>query len=602
MSQNDFDNWIYRFGDFEFDPRGYSLTRCGEPVMLRPKGFQLLRELMLHAGDLVDKDSIMDAVWPNITVGENNLTVLMANLRKALGDSGGNQRHIITLPGRGYRFAADFTRHERAGPHRTPWASNAEATVLAEKLAILPFVGYDLDDMVYLEAGLTDALTRRASRLPHVIVYPVSTTQELSEEGLGAIAIGRKLGADAVLSGSIRKDRDLLRVRVQLQRVDDGASFWADEWDDTIDNVFALEDAIAERLADALTRELSGSEARKFHATNAANPAAYQSYLRGRAMWYRRTSDGIDSAIREFESAIDLDPSFAMAHAGLADCFSMKAMHTISSQADMVGLAKKHSERALSLDSDLPEATTSLAFAHFLDLRWRDAGQLFEKAIRLDPNNSLTVQWYADFLTAYGRLSDGIAAARRSAELNPASAVPNENLGFVLYLAGCYEEAVAPLVQSLELDPYLPLAHGVLGLVYLELDHCDDAIFECERAIEVSGENPFYRGLLGYVHGVLGDEESCRTIAKGLVESEQAELKAADAAAICYAGLHDVEKTLTWLETAVSNRCTWSTYLTVFPQFDFLHNEERFQRLCDRYGFTVPVRRHGPSERSNVLG
>ncbi len=580
--EDEFLDWIYRFGEFEFDPRKNSLLRNGEPVLLRPKGFELLDVLLRNAGRLVEKEQIMEAVWPNVTVGENNLTVLMAHLRGVLGDRHGNQRYIVTLPGRGYRFVGEYTRHEQTNAKLN--SHGDMSTVQTERLAIASFRGHELGNLRYLETGLTDALITRISKLPHILVLPLDDVDKSSVEDLEPTAVARNLSADSLLTGSIKREFGRLRVQAHFHNLETGSIYWSDEWDCDPDRIITLEDTIATRVVSVLSRSLTNEETARIERLRPSNSVAYQAYLRGRAMWYRRTLQSIESAIREFRAAIDFDPNFAMAHAGLSDCYSMKAMYSRSNQREMLSLATSHAQHALSIVDDLAEAVTSLAFVSFLERRWGDAESQFEEAMRLNRCSPLTHQWYSDFLAAQGKFTDAVRVACRCTELDPASAVASENLGWVYYLAEQHDNAHTSLVRSLELDPYLPLGHCLLGLVYFGLGHASDAVEECERAVELSPQNSFFHGATGFVHGALGNERTCLRIASRLEDGESPEVMAADAIALCYAGIQDRENTLHWIEEAHKNRCSWSAYFAVLPQFAFLRDDPMLAALLKQSG------------------
>ena len=347
----------------------------------------------------------MREIWPDTAVEENNLTVNISGLRKALGETTATPRWLITVPGRGYRFASATAVAPRS---RRSLSMLAAAAVLIaafavgfwrwlspgapHTVAILPFRVLNQDaHNEYLGLGLADALITRLGNVRAIVVRPLASVLRLA--GKDPFQAGRELGADFILEGAIQTAGDRIRVSVRLMRVRDCAPLWAESFDKPADNALTLEDSISGRVAGSLLRRLSGQQQSALAKRPTSNPAAYADYLRGRYHATRYTEGGFRTALRYLRSAIDADPAYALAYSGLADTY-YDASNLILAPAEAMPLAKAAARKAVELDPSLGAAHVSLGLiASKDDWNWRAAQEEFRLALSLEPNSAMAHQW-----------------------------------------------------------------------------------------------------------------------------------------------------------------------------------------------------------------
>lgn len=355
---------IFEFDGFTVDFGNRLLLRDNRPVAVTPKAFETLAVLLEHAGEVVGKDELLKRVWPDTFVEDGILTQNIYTLRKALQEAGGRRPYIETIPRRGYRFTGPAAE-------RKPAPARREEAGIAS-LAVLPFepLAGNTDD-AYLGLGLADALITRLSNLRRIAVRPTSAVRRYLGIEREPAEVGRLLQVDAVLDGTIRRYGDSLRISVQLVSVRDDAPMWATRFDARSTDLFALEDSISRELAEELRLRLTRQERRRLNRSATRHPEAYDACLRGRYFWNRRTFEGLSKGIESFRRAIELDPGFALAYAGEADCLVLLPLFGAVAPREVFPKAIAAAERALALEDSLAEAQTSLAYARFIyERRW----------------------------------------------------------------------------------------------------------------------------------------------------------------------------------------------------------------------------------------
>ncbi|HEV8237959.1 MAG TPA: winged helix-turn-helix domain-containing protein [Thermoanaerobaculia bacterium] len=458
-------------------------------------------------------------------------------------------------------------------------------------LAVLPFLSLNPPaDGDVLGLAMADALITRLSELEPLVVRPTSAVQELREAPRDALGIGRRLGVDAVMDGSLQRSGDRLRVSVRLLRVDDGRPLWARSFETVYTDPFAVQDAISEQVADALSLELSGRRPHRPGNRGTADAEAYQEYVRGRYFWNRRTEADLKKAMTHFEGALARDPAFAAAHAGIADCWVLLPLYGNTPPRDAFPRAIAKAREALRLDPDLAEAHTTLAYARFLyDWSWADAEEGFRRAQRLDPGYPTAPQWYAYLLSATGRHDEAIANARLAQRLDPLSMVINADLGFVLYFARQDDEAIAQFERTLELDPRFPYTHFGLAFALDAAGRHDEAVKEARQAVELSGDSSVMRGALGYTLARAGHMEEARAVRAALAKRNETTRVQPAAFALVDVGLGDHAAALDELETAYRDRSRFVVLMGVLRAFDPLRGEPRWADLTRRVGLPAAV-------------
>lgn len=464
-------------------------------------------------------------------------------------------------------------------------------TLRVGSLAVLPFLSLTPQaDGDVLGLAMADALITRLSELEPLVVRPTSAVQELREAPRDALAIGRRLGVDAVMDGSLQRSGDRLRVSLRLLRVDDGRPLWARSFETVYTDPFAVQDTISEQVADALSLELSGRRPHRPGNRGTADVEAYQEYVRGRYFWNRRTEADLKKAMTHFEGALARDPAFAAAHAGIADCWVLLPLYGNTPPRDAFPRAIAKSREALRLDPDLAEAHTTLAYARFLyDWNWADAEEGFRQAQRLDPGYPTAPQWHAYLLAATGRYEEAIANARLAQRLDPLSMVINADLGFVLYFARKNDEAIAQFERTLELDPSFPYTHFGLAFALDAAGRHEEALREARRAVELDAGSSVMRGALGYTLARAGHLDEARAVRAALQKRNETTRVQPAAFALIDVGLGDHAAALDELETAYRDRSRFVVLMGVLRAFDPLRSEPRWADLTRRVGLPAAV-------------
>ena len=465
-------------------------------------------------------------------------------------------------------------------------------TLRVGSLAVLPFLSISptTTDRDVLGLAMADALITRLSELEPLVVRPTSAVQELREAPRDVLAIGRRLGVDAVMDGSLQRAGDRLRVSVRLLRVDGGRPLWARSFETVYTDPFAVQDAISEQVADALSLELSGRRPHRPGNRGTGDVEAYQEYVRGRYFWNRRTEADLRKAMTHFEGALARDPAFAAAHAGIADCWVLLPLYGNTPPRDAFPRAIAKAREALRLDPGLAEAHTTLAYARFLyDWNWREAEAGFRQAQRLDPGYPTAPHWYSYLLSATGRHDEAIANARLAQRLDPLSLVINADLGMVLYFARSNDAAIAQFERTRELDPRFPYTRFGLAFALAAAGRHDEAVEEARQAVELSGDSSVMQGALGYTLATAGRTAEARAVKAALERRRDTDRVQPGAFALVDTGLGDRAAALDELEAAYRDRSRFVALMGVWPAFDPLRQEPRWVELTRRVGLPTAV-------------
>ncbi|HET7450462.1 MAG TPA: protein kinase [Gaiellaceae bacterium] len=453
-------------------------------------------------------------------------------------------------------------------------------------LAILPFVnvgGDSRDD--YFSSGMTDELLTTLGKIPGLRVAGRGPAFAFGGDRFDARAVGKELHVAAVLEGSVRRVGPALHVTAQLVKVSDGLPIWSKTYERQMKDVFQLREELARAIAGALRMQLDVADDAPLVRRPTRDLEAYDLYLKGRYVWNQRTAVSLAQAARYFEAAVARDPSFAEAHAGLADTYVLLPRYGGVAPAVAWTRARTSAERALVLDSSRGEAHAALAFGRMIYERdGAGAEREFARALALDPNYATGHQWYGDYLIGRGRAEEGSRELRRAQELDPLSPVIGSELGWSLYILRRYDEAVTQLRQTLELNPDFALAHLWLGMSLLGKGMQADAIRELRRGVDLGGRNPEDVATLGYAHAVAGDRRAARRRLTELEDRSRQEFVAPSTFGIIYVGLGDKTRAFAWLNRAVDERDTRLVDLLMDPRFDALRSDPRFARLTQRVG------------------
>jgi DNA-binding winged helix-turn-helix (wHTH) protein/TolB-like protein len=466
-------------------------------------------------------------------------------------------------------------------PVRAP-AADEQA---ARTIAVLPFKPLvAADDHEQLRMGMADALIVKLSNLRQLVVRPISSVVRDRVAATDPLSAGRQLGVDVVLDGTIQRSGDRVRVSVQLLRVRDGVPLWADRFDETFTNVFAVQDSIAEQTAQALALKLSSEERRALTKRHTASPEAYQEYVKGRYFWNKRTGEGLRKGIEHFRRAIEIDPSYALAYAGLADCYNLLTYYSGLPPSETFPKARAAAARALELDDTLAEAHASLGYVLMMyEWDWRGAERSLRRAIELNPNYATARHWHSEYLMTRGLHEASISEARRAVDLDPLSPVLYTNLGRAYFLAGDIEQSIEQYQKALGLEPDLPIARMHLGRAYLEKGLPEQALAEVKEVeSDVGGTVPTV--VLGYIYSRTGRAAETRKLLNQVTAARRDGYVPPYTLAMLHADLGEKDAAFLWLEKAYEERAELLLYLKVDPRFASLRPDPRFTSLLERVG------------------
>jgi DNA-binding winged helix-turn-helix (wHTH) protein/TolB-like protein/Tfp pilus assembly protein PilF len=628
VSSNPPSQTSYHFEGFTLDLIRGCLLREGQEVKLRPKSFDVLRYLVERPGRLVGRAELMQALWPDTFVSEESLAQCLMDVRRALQDD--SQRLVKTVPRRGYLFqgavsaapapAGGLSRRAVLLGSGTLAAGLAGGALLYRgffrgakepaTLTVLPFRPLSQDGRDEpLELGMADALITRLSNLRQTIVRPTSSVRRFLDGSTDSVTAGRQLQTDWVLEGSLQRSGDRIRVTVQLLQVRDGRPSWAETFDEKFTDILTVQDRISERVADALALRLTGEERKRLTRRYTGDAEAYQLYLRGRYHWNKRTTAGLNKGIEYFQRAIDKDPNYALAYAGLADSYSVLGSHDQGARPpkEVFPKATAAARKAIEIDETLAEAHAALAFIQF-QYEWDGAGaeKEFRRAFELNSEYTTLQQWYSDYSIARGRTEASLEASKRAIELDPVDLPSNAHLAWHYFFARQYAQAIEACRKALELDSYSSMPYWYLGMAYEQQREYQNAIAELQIAYvlsggspaplssmahayavardAVSGGNPVYLASLGHAYAVLGNVPEAHKVLGELDELSKRRYVSPYEKAVVHVGLGETEQALEWLEKAYGERSGWLIYLQVEPRLDRLRSDRRFGDLVRRVG------------------
>lgn len=571
----------YAFDDFQLDPGRLLLVRDRQPVPLPPKAVALLSLFAANPGRLLTKDELLSGVWPDSVVEESNLTQYVFLLRKALGQTKGDRRYIVTVPGRGYRFTASIRAVFE------PPAPDSAAGPPVKSVAVLPFhvlSCQDSDD--YVGLGFADALITRLGYVAGVRVRPTGAVMRYAGRQADPLAAAGELGVEYVVTGTIQRFADQVRVTVQLFLANDGAIAWARQFDESFTTLFALEDSLSEQVLRFLEPNLTRDLRKQFPRVASAANEAYHSYLKGRFFWNTRTGEGLQKAIGWFEDAIARDPSFASAYTGLADCYNLLGYYAERPPAETYPAARAAALKAIEIDDRLSEAHASLALvAAEYEWDWNRAGLEYRLALQLNPNNAAAHSWYADLLMAAGRPEESFREIQQARDLDPLSLIFNCDLGFLLYMARRYREAAAHLRDTAEMDPSHWRIHRFLAWALALSGDGGEALAALETALELSPGNPGLQADKGYVLALCGRQGEARAVLNRLIALSAARYVSPYDIAKLQTVLGDLDAAFDWLARALQVRPWQMMFLNVDPQFEPLRSIARFSSAANQAGF-----------------
>ena len=638
---------VVRFGTYEVSLQSGEVRKAGVKIRVQQQPMKLLEILLERPGEVVTREELRNRVWPNESFGDFDqaLNIAIGKLRSTLGDSAENPRFIETLPKRGYRFLAEVSvdgdarpkrpesaardlsdtesgqepktesRHQvqRAGlavaPKRRLWPtrrvivalvlvlslpilalwlfrSRGRAPTGIRSLAVLPLENLSGDaSQNYFADGMTDELITDLAQISALRVISRTSVMVYKGARKPLPQIARELNVDAVVEGTVLRSGDQVRITAQLIEASSDKHLWSQSYEGELRDTLALQNRVARAIADQIRINLTPQEQAALKNVKVVNPEAYQSYLKGRYFWNKRTADGLKAALAYFNQAIEEDPKYAQAYSGLADTYALLGdwQYAVMTPKEALPKAKAAAIKALELDSGLGEAHNSLAFVlDGFDWDLDSGGKEFRRAIELNPGYATAHHWYAWHLSLLGRYDEAIAEMRKAENLDPLSLIINADLAELLVLAHSYDESIQQSRKTIEMDPTFALAHNQLAQAYLQKHMHDEAVAELQKAVQLSGGSPTCIANLARAYVVSGKRSEAVKLLSDLKKRSNPGYSHAPEVAMIYASLGDTDQAMTWLKKGYEERFNPGVLLR--PGFDPLRSDSRFQDLVRRVG------------------
>jgi TolB-like protein/DNA-binding winged helix-turn-helix (wHTH) protein/Tfp pilus assembly protein PilF len=620
-----------RFGVFEVDLQASELRKQGIKVKLQQQPFELLAMLLEHPGEVVTREEIQKRLWPADTFVDfdRGLNRATNRLRESLGDDAESPRFIETLPRRGYRFIAPVVKSDESGhvaelvppqadtvpTNGSPYSPGydrvrlrigfvtalvaiALLTVAAwfaffrprhgaiESVAVLPFSNGSSDSNAeYLSDGITESLINNLSQLPNLRVMARSTVFRYKANDADPQKIGNDLHVQAVLSGRLLQQGNVLIIQAELMDVKTGVQLWGGQFNRSAEDVLALQDDLSREIAEKLRVKLTGEQKQRLARRNTEDAEAYRFYLKGRYYWNKRSPEGMQKAASYFQQAIDKDPGYALAYAGLADTYVYLSFFNMVAPRDAMPRAKAAAAKALEIDDHLAEAHVSLGYISYAyDWDWPAAGRHFDQALALDPAYTRAHIFYPFYLSSRGQSQEAVTVAKSALDLDPASPSLSHSLAVQFYLTRQFDQAIEQCRKTLEMDPNFAVAYAVLGQTYLAKGMNSEAAPVLEKYSALSQGSVDSLALLGYSQARRRKKNQALRTIDELKETSKNSFVPAFYFALVYAALEDKDQAFMWLEKGYDERFARFAYLKLEALWDPLRSDERFRDLVRRVG------------------
>ena len=634
-----------RFGVFELDVRAGELRKSGLRIRLQEQPIRVLTMLVEHPGEIVTREELQKRVWPADTYVDfdHGLNKAINKIRDALSDAADSPRFVETIPRRGYRFLAEVKAVDGAAAHTPAMASGSSSVAPSMREAVAP----DLMDRAADLAGpkRTSSIARWAVPLVAVVVvvaafvlwkvratsHPASVIrslavlplESLSSEAsqdyfadgmtdelisdLGQISalrvisrtsamtykharkplpqIARELSVDAVVEGTVQRSGDRVRISAQLIEASSDKHLWSQSYEGELKDTLALQSQVAQAIADQIRINLNSQEQAALKNVRVVDPQAYESYLKGRYFWNKRTADGLRAALAYFNQAIDEDPKYAQAYSGLSDTYALLGdwQYAVMTPKEAMPKAKAAAMKAIELDSSLGEAHNSLAFClDGFDWDLKGGEREFLRALELNPGYATAHHWFAWHLSLMGRYPEAIAEMKKAQNLDPLSLIIQADLAELLVIAHEYDESIQQSQKAIEMDPNFAMAHNQLGQGYLEKHMNEPAVAQLRAAVQLSADSPTCVANLARAYAASGNKSEATDLLGELKKRSNANYSHGSEIATVYAALGDKDQAMIWLAKAYEERFNPGVLLR--PGFDPLRTDPRFQDIVRRVG------------------
>lgn len=454
-----------------------------------------------------------------------------------------------------------------------------------QSIAVLPFENKSGNtDSEYLSDGLAESLIYRLSQVPSLKVSPRSSVFRYKGQQIDTEKIGKELGVDAVMSGRLTQRGENLTISVDLVDVRNNRTIWGEQFERKMSDLLATQREIASTITEKLQLKISGSEATGITKRYTDSNEAYQLYLKGRFYWNKRTAENIQKAIELLRTATEKDPNFALAYAGLADCYVVASTYSGARANKTLPPAQAYARKAIELDSTLAEPHAALGMITMFSWNKEEAEREYRKAIELDPKYPTARHWYSRYLRSIGRLDESFKEIKRAEELDPLSLVIINNVAEGYIDRGELDAALKECQRMIDLDPGFWGAHQTMGIVFVKQGRTADALAQAQKSVEVGNRSNASLALLGHVHAKAGRRSEAEAIIKELEDRYANEAADGRDLAVVYAGFDDKDKAFAWLEKAFEYRSFFLSGLRMEPLLEPLHDDPRWDELLRRVG------------------
>ena len=642
---------LLRFGVFEADLDSCELRKQGHRLKLQAQPCQVLKVLLEHPGEVITREEFRKRLWPEDTFVDfdHSLNTAMRRLREVLHDSPDNAIFIETLQRRGYRFIAPVTpvrplelaaavvpspsdadtslaiaaAPTPAEPSQkvrgdTPWRyagvilgslllgaalglsagrlmlrRSPPPEVKAKPLQVRSLAVLPLENIAatpgqeYLADGMTDELIASLAKVRSLRITSRTSSMEYKGTHKPLSEIARELNVDAVVEGTVQRSGGNVRITAELVQTSSDRALWAETYENQVGDILALQQQVANAIVRQIQIELTPQEQQALTAPQSISPEAYEDYLKGKYYWNRRSEAALTKAISYFELATKDEPQYALAYAGLADCYSIIGAAIVGTvpARDVASKAEAAAIRAIELGPNLAESQTSMATVRLnYDWDWAGAERGFRRAIELNPAYATAHQRYSLYLIAMDRKDESVAEMRRAVSLEPLSVSMNFSLGWRLYMARRYDEAIQQLRTAIAMDPSLALAHMVLGQAYEQKGAFPQAAAELTQGVQLTHRSAPMIAALAHLYAISGRPDRAQELLKELMHPARHEYVSPFYIALVYAGLNKRAESLLWLNKAVDDRSNPCIFLRVDPDFDNLRKDQTFIVLLKRFG------------------
>lgn len=620
-------NGEFHLGPWLVQPRLNAIVLNGQSVRLEPKVMQVLVCLARGAGDVVEKEHLIRAVWPDTFVTDDALTRCISELRKTFEDDAREARVIQTIPKIGYRLVAPVREAarpamERVAPHVPPpqptaqpapvlsparqprpqvlwvvgvclaiamalaavlWLHRHASSIPRESInsiAVLPFTNGTSDPGIdYLSDGIAMSVSNGLAKIPSLKVISQASTSYYRGQRINPTLVGEQLGAQVLVTGRMLKKGENLVVNIELIQARDNSHLWGAEYERSANEVMALEEELARDIISHLQIRPSQTPAPSLK-RHVSNNESYQLYLQGRYLWNQRTPEAIDKSIDYFQKAIAKDPESALAYAGLADAYNLLSDYNSVPPREAFPKAKAAALKALSLDDSLAEAHTSLAMVK-CTYDWDDAGAEaeFQRAIALDPSYATAHHWYSLLLLTMGKQAEARNEAQKAADLDPLSPIINSNLAKIDIHEKRFDDAQKISQKLLDLDPQSPITYGTLADLHLEQGNCPATLADIDKLQEIAPGHVDTYFMAGETFARCGQKPKARDLARKLEELARKQYVAPSSLVAIYAWLGDNDRAFDFLERGLQVRDDGVLHAKDEPACASLRADPRFQKF-----------------------